>query len=220
NGDWSRNGPTKCALRSIENSDKMNQEYLDNIMRYHKCLQGKFVVDCFGVTRDPTTGCYMFVMKFFEENLYQYIERVKRHLLWEDIIGILCEIIDGLKRIHDNGLYHGNLHGGNLLIENGPESVGVRISDIGLHGPANKTASTPKAYLTLMKRCWHHEPSERPKTAELSNILHNNPIQNLLNTANNDRVISEYTILNDQIVHPNAIYNSHLLDFLPLHDNV
>ncbi|CAG8576848.1 19615_t:CDS:2 [Dentiscutata erythropus] len=61
---------------------------------------------------------------YLENTLYNTDKRHERHLLWEDIIGILCEIINGLKRIHDNGLYHGNLHGGNLLIENELGSVG------------------------------------------------------------------------------------------------
>ncbi|RIB27367.1 kinase-like domain-containing protein [Gigaspora rosea] len=142
-GDWFRKGPTKCALKKVVNFDQTSQEYLNNVLRYSQCFQGNFVVDCFGVTRDPNDppGCYMFVMKLCEENLYQYIDRVRGYIRWGDIVIILRKIIDGLKRIHDNGLYHGNLHGGNLLIENGPEGIGIRISDIGLHGPVNKTSS-------------------------------------------------------------------------------
>ncbi|RIB13136.1 kinase-like domain-containing protein [Gigaspora rosea] len=63
------------------------------------------------------------------------------YILWSDIVIILRNIINGLKRIHDNGLYHGNLHGGNLLIENTPGGVDIRISDIGLYGPVNKLTS-------------------------------------------------------------------------------
>ncbi|CAG8714324.1 24361_t:CDS:2, partial [Gigaspora rosea] len=116
-------GPIKCALKKVENFDQtMSQEYLNNIMRYSQCFQGNYVVDCFGITRDPNDppGCYMFVMMLCKENLYQYIDKVKGYILWGDIVIILRKIIDGLKRIHDNGLYHGNLHGGNLLIENIP----------------------------------------------------------------------------------------------------
>ncbi|CAG8580467.1 15115_t:CDS:2, partial [Gigaspora rosea] len=132
NEEWLRNGPTKCALKRIENSNQMSREYLNNIMRNHQCLQGRFVVDCFGITRDPT-GCYMFVTSLCEENLYQYIDKVMGYLRWEDIVKILYEIIKGLKRIHDNGLYHGNLHGGNLLIEDKPEGVITELRDILSH---------------------------------------------------------------------------------------
>ncbi|CAG8663870.1 19251_t:CDS:2, partial [Racocetra fulgida] len=124
NADWLRNGPTKCALKRIENSNQMRRS----------------VVDCFGITRDPT-GCYMFVMRLCDENLYQYIDKSMGYHRWECIVEMLRGIIDGLNRIHDNGLYHGNLHGGNLLIEYTSGGISIRISDIGLHGPANKTAS-------------------------------------------------------------------------------
>ncbi|CAG8544546.1 3562_t:CDS:2 [Scutellospora calospora] len=53
--DWIRSGPTKCALKRIENSQSMSQEYLENIKNYHKCFRSaSAVVDCFGITRDPT----------------------------------------------------------------------------------------------------------------------------------------------------------------------
>ncbi|CAG8487007.1 26336_t:CDS:2 [Dentiscutata erythropus] len=93
-------------------------------MRYSQCFRGSFFVDCFGITRDPADpiGCYMFVMEIGEENLYQYIDRVRGYIRWGEIVEILREIVGGLRRIHNNGLYHGNLHGGNLLIENRPGS--------------------------------------------------------------------------------------------------
>ncbi|CAG8562715.1 19580_t:CDS:2 [Gigaspora margarita] len=198
NEEWLRNGPTKCALKRIENSNKMSREYLNNIMRNHQCLQGRFVVDCFGITRDPT-GCYMFVTSLCEENLYQYIDRVMGYLRWEDIVKILCEIIEGLKRIHDNGLYHGNLHGGNF---------------------------TPKVYSTLMERCWYQDPNKRPKVTELRDILshwvtaiYDNSISNLLNTVNSDRIISENIIFVNRTIHHNAVYNSRLVNFQSLHED-
>ncbi|RIB13137.1 kinase-like domain-containing protein [Gigaspora rosea] len=279
-GYWLRKGPTECALKKVENFDQTtSQEYLNNIMRYSQCFQGNYVVDCLGITRDPNDppGCYMFVMKLCEENLYKYIDKVRGYIRWSDIVIILRKIIDGLKRIHDNGLYHGNLHGGNLLIENIPNipgGVDIRISDIGLYGPVNKLASdiygvlpyvapeilngneytqasdiysfgiimwtlstcmlpfeqdshdsglatrirsglrptitnnTPRAYSTLMKRCWHQDLNQRPDVTELRDIFNNNPILNL----NNDRVISERsTVDNRSYIH--AFYNGNLINF-------
>ncbi|CAG8631839.1 16907_t:CDS:2, partial [Dentiscutata heterogama] len=144
NGDWHRMGPTKCALKRVENFDQMSQEDLNNIIRHSQCFRGSFVVECFGITRNPVdpVGCYMFVMELGEENLYQYIDRVREYICWGEIVEILREIVKGLGRIHENdGLYHGNLHGGNLLIENTSGSVSIKISDIGLHGPINRTAA-------------------------------------------------------------------------------
>jgi len=38
-------------------------------------------------------------------------------------------------------LIHGNLHGGNLLVENEPDSIDACIADVGLYGPVDKKNS-------------------------------------------------------------------------------
>ncbi|CAG8782411.1 9697_t:CDS:2, partial [Dentiscutata erythropus] len=101
---------------------------------------GAAIVDCFGVTQDPT-GCYMFVTKFYEYgNLQEFLTKTMGCLCWRDIVDMLWGMISGgLERIHDSGFYHGNLHCGNLLIDELPESIHLKISDVGLHGPADGT---------------------------------------------------------------------------------
>ncbi|CAG8516139.1 3356_t:CDS:2 [Dentiscutata heterogama] len=132
--NWLRNGPTKCALKKIGNSSEISNAYLNNISNYYKCIQSGSVADFFGITCD-SEGCYMFVMRFYENgNLYQYLDDAMGYLCWRDIVDMLWGIANGLERIHDHGLYHGNLHGGNLLVENEPESIDTRIADVGLHG--------------------------------------------------------------------------------------
>ncbi|CAG8717118.1 9665_t:CDS:2, partial [Racocetra fulgida] len=130
--NWIRSGPTKCALKKIEYSDKMNKEYLIDILRHYRSLQGRLTVDCLGITRD-STGCYLIVMKYYRENLYSHLKNGTKYLHWKDIVNMLHKIANGLKQIHDHKLYHGNLHGGNLMIEHTIEGIHVRISDIGLH---------------------------------------------------------------------------------------
>ena len=46
---------------------------------------------------------------------------------------ILWIIAGGLKCIHKENLYHGNLHGGNILIEGRDDILDARITDIGLN---------------------------------------------------------------------------------------
>jgi serine/threonine protein kinase len=58
-------------------------------------------------------------------------------LSWRDVIDMLWGIAGGLERIHSEGKVHGNLHGGNLLIEDEKVSTDTRIGDVGLHGPCN-----------------------------------------------------------------------------------
>ncbi|CAG8680696.1 31700_t:CDS:2 [Gigaspora margarita] len=65
-------------------------------------------------------------------------------LCWRDVVDMLWGIITGgLEPIHENGLFHGNLHSGNLLVEEHPESINVKFSDIGLNGPADGSTSDP-----------------------------------------------------------------------------
>ncbi|RHZ87498.1 hypothetical protein Glove_34g34 [Diversispora epigaea] len=136
--EWSRNGPIKIAIKRIDYSQNITKEYADKILKYR--IQSGSFADCFGMTRDDT-GCYAFIMKYYEHNLYQYLDEAKGILCWRDIIDMLWGISEGLEKIHKEGFYHGNLHGGNLLIENEPESVDVRIADIGIHGSVNQTTT-------------------------------------------------------------------------------
>src|SRR4051794_23047057 len=58
-------------------------------------------------------------------------------LPWRDMIDMLWEIAGGLERIHTEGKVHGNLHRGNLLIEDEKVSTDARIGDVDLYGPCN-----------------------------------------------------------------------------------
>src|SRR6266480_1228257 len=80
----------------------------------------------------------MIVMKYYENgNLYQYLDRSNGILSWRDMIDMLWGIAGGMERIHTEGKVHGNLHGGNLLIEDEKTSTDARICDVGLRGPYN-----------------------------------------------------------------------------------
>ncbi|CAB5196498.1 unnamed protein product [Rhizophagus irregularis] len=119
----------------------MSQEFVNQLYRYYKCLQNGALADYFGMTKDPTS-CYMFVMRYYEnENLYSYLAESMGNLCWRDVVDILWSISAGLNVIHELGLIHGNLHGGNILVERKMNSINAKIADTGLHGPANKQIS-------------------------------------------------------------------------------
>ncbi|PKK74120.1 kinase-like protein [Rhizophagus irregularis] len=94
------------------------------------------------MTKDPTS-CYMFVMRYYENgNLYSYLDESTRVLCWRDIIDLLWTISAGLNFIHERDLTHGNLHGGNILVEDSEmDSIDAKIADTGLHGPVDKQIS-------------------------------------------------------------------------------
>ncbi|CAB4405440.1 unnamed protein product [Rhizophagus irregularis] len=89
---WSRNGPIKVILKRLDNSHNMSQEFVNQLYRYHKCLQSDALADCFGVTKDPTS-CFMFVMRYYEnDNLFSYIEETMGILCWRDIVEMLWSL--------------------------------------------------------------------------------------------------------------------------------
>ncbi|GBB96804.1 hypothetical protein RclHR1_02840001 [Rhizophagus clarus] len=142
---WTRSGPIKVILKRLNNSQNMSKDFVNQV-RYHKCLQNGALADFFGITKDPTS-CYMFVMRYYENgNLYSYLEESMGILCWRDIIDILWSIATGLESIHENNLVHGHLHGGNILVENEMNSIDAKITDTGLHGPADKSMSSQQIY--------------------------------------------------------------------------
>src|ERR1044071_9879196 len=90
------------------------------------------LVTIFAIT--TTNDCHEVLRKY---EMYQYLDHCNGILPWRDIIDMLWGIAGGLERIHDEGKIHGNLHGGNLLVEDEKVSTDARISDVGLHGPCN-----------------------------------------------------------------------------------
>ncbi|CAJ0649606.1 12624_t:CDS:2 [Entrophospora sp. SA101] len=81
-------------------------------------------------------------MKYYENgNLYQYLNYVKGVISWRDMIDMLWDISCGLEKIHSQDLFHGNLHGGNLLIEEENVSTDAKLADVGFYGPVSNDLS-------------------------------------------------------------------------------
>ena len=73
-------------------------------------------------------------MRYYEdEDIYSHLNEFSR---WRDILEVLQRLAEVLKDIHEKGLIHGNLHGGNILLgcESDTNSYKVKIVDTGLHG--------------------------------------------------------------------------------------
>jgi serine/threonine protein kinase len=88
----------------------------------------------------------MLVMKHAKCNLRQYINKYFNVLSLSNKIELLVPISNGLKKIHQAGLVHGNFHPGNILqtlvnhsstkVHANPQTWSC-ISDLGLRGPAS-----------------------------------------------------------------------------------
>ena len=84
-------------------------------------------------------------------NLYSYLDQTINYLTWKTKIVCLRDIAENLATIHEKGLIHCDLHGGNILFENtshGKDWIsGVQaypyICDLGLSKPVNLSRSSP-----------------------------------------------------------------------------
>ncbi|CAI2162541.1 2206_t:CDS:2 [Funneliformis geosporum] len=130
---WTCNGPTKVVLKKLHNSQLISKEYLNQLYEFHRVLHFGSIANFFGITKDPSSN-YMFVMRYYENgDLHSYLDEAQGMLCWRDIVEMLWGISGGIEYIHENELIHGNIHGGNLLVENELDSIDIRISDVGLH---------------------------------------------------------------------------------------
>ncbi|CAG8536349.1 3073_t:CDS:2 [Acaulospora colombiana] len=114
---------TPDLLRKLETYIKVSTSQTN--LRYE--LLGLF--QCYGMTRNPSTGEYCLVMDYAKNSdLRNYLDNNYRKMNWiSDKLQILGNIARGLKLIHGEGLIHGDLHSGNVLI--GDDGVAI-ITDL------------------------------------------------------------------------------------------
>ena len=81
-------------------------------------------------------------MRYYKNgDLYSYLEESMGILCWRDTVDMLWSISTGLNFIHELDLVHGNLHGGNILVESEMDSIDAKITDSGLQGPFDRQIS-------------------------------------------------------------------------------
>ncbi|CAG8540093.1 7208_t:CDS:2 [Acaulospora morrowiae] len=140
NGQWERRSKWKVALKFMDCSNKITSEFLDEIEACIRCGGGHGLVRCYGISQDPETKNYIIVLYYAHQgNLRSYLDQHYGELNWIKRLGILKQISEGLKRIHQAGFVHRDFHSGNILQGNASE-----IADLGFSGPASKMRSKSK----------------------------------------------------------------------------
>ncbi|CAG8675389.1 8413_t:CDS:2 [Racocetra persica] len=135
---WCRSGPIEVALKELDNSQILSYEFLEQLKKYYQCLHNGTMADCFGITRNNETGCYLFVMRYYENgNLYEFLDRNKGIISWRDMVDMLWGIASEDLRSEMPAEYHDLMtQCWDLLPENRPtasklnETLGNWISDI------------------------------------------------------------------------------------------
>ncbi|PKY46844.1 kinase-like protein [Rhizophagus irregularis] len=148
----------RVALKSFEYSENFSKEYLQRLRALAKFEHEnpRSIIRIYGMTKNPETNDYMLIMKYVKCNLREYINKHFNTLSLSNKIELLVPISNGLKKIHQADMVHGNLHPGNILqttINNPTEKNYITtnnstkiypmpqtwssLSDLGLCGPAS-----------------------------------------------------------------------------------
>src|SRR3989442_1160993 len=115
-----------------------------------------YVVNCYGITKDPKTNNFIMVMNYAENgSLRKHLNNSFNSMNWNKKLDILHDIASGLMKIHDNRLIHHDFHCGNILNSSGFITY---ITDLGLCQPANE-----KTYQTDEKKIYGVLPYVDPE---------------------------------------------------------
>ncbi|PKY27261.1 kinase-like protein [Rhizophagus irregularis] len=133
-----RYGNQNVILKELENVESANRRWFEE-SKSHLTISNKWsvVVQCFGLTKNPSSGNYMLVMNKMEMDLRTYLKQSYNNLIWKERIQIAYYIINGIDSIHNENAIHRDLHSGNILY-NGKIDQSFYISDLGFCGPVDK----------------------------------------------------------------------------------
>ncbi|RIA92245.1 kinase-like domain-containing protein [Glomus cerebriforme] len=88
----------------------------------------------------------MLIMQYAKEgNLHDYLQKNFVDIDWWLKIGILNQISEGLRNIHDANLIHRDFHSGNILV-GVKYDLDFHIGDLGLSQPASETSFNNEIY--------------------------------------------------------------------------
>ncbi|POG83030.1 kinase-like domain-containing protein [Rhizophagus irregularis DAOM 181602=DAOM 197198] len=130
-----RFGRQEVILKRLENVENANRNWVGEA-KSHLTISNKWagVVQCYGLTQEPSNGNYMLVMNEMNTDLRKYLHQNHNKLTWKERIQIITDISDALAKIHEENAIHRDLHSGNILYNFGNA---FRISDLGFCGPAD-----------------------------------------------------------------------------------
>src|SRR6185312_13144231 len=87
-------------------------------MNHYKCTAHLDFLNIYGITQHPLTEEYMIVMQYANNgHLMSYLDQNINKLTWKMKLQYLEDIAHRLHSIHNVGLVHCDLHGGNIIMD-------------------------------------------------------------------------------------------------------
>ncbi|CAB5116537.1 unnamed protein product [Rhizophagus irregularis] len=192
---------SKFAIKKfVGNSNKeaiINEIHLTGLVNLHPNI-----IQFYGVTKLNDEINYSLVLEYAEGGtLRKYLRDNTIIFKWESQLKFAKEISSGISWLHvDKGIIHGNLHPENILIQKNT----IKLADFGrscLNGSDSNTecdifnnkrekpiSGTNYKFVTLYRKCWQHEPDERPDIHQVISEINNIESINVSNTFNFEEI--------------------------------
>ncbi|KAF0499975.1 kinase-like protein [Gigaspora margarita] len=107
------------------------QEFVDELERLQKIRGFRYIINFYGITKDPKTGYYKMILHFVNgKNLKDYLREVNPEFAIK--LRIAREIAEGLNVLHENNIILRNLSSKNIFIQNDS----VKVAGFGLARPS------------------------------------------------------------------------------------
>ncbi|GBC54440.2 kinase-like domain-containing protein [Rhizophagus irregularis DAOM 181602=DAOM 197198] len=210
-GQLEREGETKVALKCLHNSQDITAEFLNEVESHILVRTDcSWLIQCFGITKDPKTENFIMIMELKEGSLRQHLNNNFISLDWKKKLFAL----QGLPPYYD--IPH-------------DEFLAMKICQ-GLRPKSNY--KIPQLIVDIINQCWDADPLKRPNAVELRES-----IEKLYNDIDDNKVDSviyrqvkeadeinkkasfpvqlplSSTSMLSYVTHPQAVYTSRLLDF-------
>ncbi|CAG8766599.1 14192_t:CDS:2, partial [Racocetra persica] len=131
------------VLKVLKDSQNINSAFLkelQNIVKSQPNTYGRNLIKCYGVSQDPKTNDYIFVMPYMSNgSLNDYLSNNFKDITWKMKRDFLRNIVTGIKWIHENKIIHRDIHDGNILIGKltmTGSAPTLLIADLGFSRPA------------------------------------------------------------------------------------
>ncbi|GBB97026.1 hypothetical protein RclHR1_00290024 [Rhizophagus clarus] len=132
--DWIRDSNKKIALKCLENSQNITDEFLNEVRAYSINSFDK-ILKVYGISQHPDTKDYIIVLQYAEGRNFNYwLNNNSKYFNWLIKLRVLSNIINGLKEIHQKQMVHRDFHIGNILFKDVHLFTSNYISDMGLCG--------------------------------------------------------------------------------------
>ncbi|RHZ59704.1 hypothetical protein Glove_362g32 [Diversispora epigaea] len=132
-----RFGIQKIALKRLNNSNDNNVNWFHEVtLSFTLDKTSSYLVNCYGLTKDPTTQDYMLVLNHYKTDLRHFLKDNYQSLTLLQRYCIIYDITNSLCTIHGQNMTHRDLHSGNFLYDANVSAW--YISDLGFSGPVDK----------------------------------------------------------------------------------